>query len=315
MIVYLSHIIGFLLVFSPETSSFSASSKAAGTFEKAQRGKSTGYATLNIDGSIQKKVVADTLIANRIGSNGGKGGNSEDIMLKNIGGESVVSAAELVSKALSGREVLDAVESLIYPGEETLHYQMQAVHQRKRQKVATNALKRLVKFLIGVLADEERKQLVEEKAFYRLCVCATSAINERAKDSNSPSTYWIDRSDISSYLDVIYSLAALAPLPQDVTINAIHPLLKELNKLFMNGMKNNELKFTPTEITSLGYSCERLSYSIPKKMSTENKHFISTSMFSGANDILAARKKLQLPFGILHGLVKGINDDVCFTEL
>lgn len=241
------------------------------------------------------------------------GVNSEDSTGKSPGDS--VSAAEQVAKALSCREILGAVESLIYPGEEKLHYQTQAVHQRKRQKVATNALKRLVKFLIGVSAEEERKELVKEENFYRLCACATSAVSD-----SSISTYWTDRLDISSYLDAIYTLGALAPLPQNVTMNTIYPLLTELNKLFINGMKNNDFKFLPTEITSLNWACERLSYIVPDENSERGENFVSEALStntrqsdlikldlvcSGTSDIAAARKKLLLPFDILHGLVKG----------
>ncbi len=44
----------------------------------------------------------------------------------------VVSAAERIAKATTISELLDAEQYLIHPGEESMHYHHQLVHQRKR---------------------------------------------------------------------------------------------------------------------------------------------------------------------------------------
>jgi hypothetical protein len=51
----------------------------------------------------------------------------------------------------------------------------------------------------------------------------------------------------------------------------------------------------------------RLSYIIPEEKSEGNLDILKV-LSSSTSGILAARKKLELPFEIWHGLVKGIVD-------
>ena len=232
------------------------------------------------------------------------------------------SPAELVDRALSYEDVMIATCSLVYPGEENLHYQTQSVHQKKRQKVATNALKRLVKYLVGVSVDSARQQLVGDGRFYRLCICATAPVNDKYTASGS-SAFWETRSDISSYLDAVYCLGALAPLPPKVTMEAINPLLTQLNQILSdrNGDRAGGLmqfKLKPTEISSLEWAVQRMSRDTPvsdnRKNENENettwdKRTLKTSssyLPSSVSNVVASMKKLQLPFEVLHGVVKGI---------
>ena len=232
------------------------------------------------------------------------------------------SPAELVDRALSYEDVMIATCSLVYPGEESLHYQTQSVHQRKRQKVAANALKRLVKFLVGVSVESERKKVVEDDRFYRLCMCATAPVNEKFSTSGS-SAYWETRSDVSSYLDVVYCLGALAPLSQKVTVEAINPLLIQMNQILSdrNSDRNDGLsqfKVKPTEISSLEWAVQRMSRVAPASDNRENENengmtqdksaakISSTLLPSSVSNVISSVKKLQLPFEVLHGVVKGI---------
>jgi hypothetical protein len=230
------------------------------------------------------------------------------------------SPAELVDRALSYEDVMIATCSLVYPGEESLHYQTQSVHQRKRQKVAANALKRLVKFLVGVSMESERKKVVEDDRFYRLCMCATAPVNEKSSTSGS-SSYWETRSDVSSYLDAVYCLGALAPLPQKVTAEAINPLLIQLNQILSdrNSDRNDGLsqfKLKPTEISSLEWAVQRMSRVAATSDNRENENemtqdksaakTLSTVLPSSVSNAISSVKKLQLPFEVLHGVVKGI---------
>jgi hypothetical protein len=230
------------------------------------------------------------------------------------------SPAELIDRAPSYEDVMIATCSLVYPGEESLHYQTQSVHQRKRQKVAANALKRLVKFLIGVSVDSERQKVVEDDRFYRLCMCATAPVNEKFSSSGS-SPYWETRSDVSSYLDAVYCLGALAPLPQKVTLEAINPLLIQLNQILSDRDSNrneglSQFKLKPTEISSLEWAVQRMSRVAPISDNCENENEMtqdksaaitsSTVLPSSVSNAISSVKKLQLPFEVLHGVVKGI---------
>lgn len=230
------------------------------------------------------------------------------------------SPAELVDRALSYEDVMIATCSLVYPGEEKLHYQTQSVHQRKRQKVATNALKRLVKFLVGVSVDFERQQLVEDEKFYRLCMCATAPLNDKFT-TNGTLPFWLTRSDVSSYLDVVYCLGVLAPLPTKITVEAINPLLAQLNQILSGRVSDrndgmSDVKLKPTEISSLEWAVQRLSRDTPTSDNHVNKNDLtrdqpaikasSTDLPSSISKVVTSIKQLNLPFEVLHGVVKGI---------
>jgi hypothetical protein len=233
-----------------------------------------------------------------------------------------ISAAELVARAISFEDVIAAADTLIYPGEEKLHYQTQTVHQRKRQKVATNALKRLVKFLVGISVSPEKERLINSDNFYRLCVCATASINEKFTPGGAEA-YWQSQSDISSFLEAIYCLGALAPLPARVTADAVHPLLIQLDSIFADRHRSSNsnsktpvtdqlpVKFvaSPTDISSIEWAIQRICsyYSPPISPSPTNvKIGIAASPSLDLKHIMARRKELELPFEVLHGIVKGV---------
>lgn len=246
--------------------------------------------------------------------------SSQDVNPKDQTALMETSAAELVAKASTFQQIMFAVDSLVFPGEEKLHYQMQPVHQRKRQKVATNALKRLVKFLVGVSVYEERQQIVDSEKFYRLCVCATSSMTESTCEEVNQ--FWLTRSDVTSYLDALYSLGALAPLPKRI-VTAINPLLQQLNKICIKGGRSiketteefpHNFKFKGTEISSLDWAIQRIGYnkandrSDTVDKSTNRTANIESTLLCESRNIFASREQLQLPFLILHGLVKGITN-------
>jgi hypothetical protein len=231
-----------------------------------------------------------------------------------------ISAAELVARATSFEDVIAAANTLIYPGEEKLHYQTQTVHQRKRQKVATNALKRLVKFLVGISVSPEKESLINTENFYRLCVCATASINEKFTPGGAEA-YWQSQSDISSFLEAIYCLGALAPLPARVTADAVHPLLIQLDTIFADRHRSSNsktpvtdqlpIKFvaSPTDISSIEWAVQRISSYNSPPISPSPIDASVDEMASPplhAKHISARRKELQLPFEVLHGIVKGV---------
>lgn len=230
----------------------------------------------------------------------------------NNDGPSEVSAAELVARATSSSDILVAVQTLVYPGEERLHFQTQPVHQRKRQKVASNALKRLVKFLVGVSVSDERHELVEGEQFYRLCMCATASVNDKKSDENGACSYWLSSSDVSSYLEALYCLGALAPLPSRIVTDAVNPLLSNINSLLSDrksdkkdtsaAISPSEIRLKTTEISSLEWAVQRIrntAFTVPVTAP------LIPSMTETSN-VINTRKNLKLPFEILHGIVKGV---------
>ena len=230
----------------------------------------------------------------------------------NVDGPSEVSAAELVARATSSSDILVAAQALVYPGEECLHFQTQPVHQRKRQKVASNALKRLVKFLVGVSVSNERRDLVAGEQFYRLCMCATSSINDKKSDETGALPYWLSSADVSSYLDALYCLGALAPLPARIVTDAVNPLLSNLNSLLSDrkidkkessaALSPSDIRLKATEISSLEWAVQRIrntAFTVPVTAA------LVPSM-SEISNVIGTRKNLKLPFEILHGIVKGV---------
>ena len=190
-----------------------------------------------------------------------------------------ISAAERISKARSVTELLEASHHIVYPGEETKSHQEQLVHQRKRNRAATNAITRLVRFLVGVSTAHERNDVLEQDAFRRLVVCATSPL--------TTTTSWVDTNDILSYVDCLRGLATLAPLPIDC-LQAITPLFVELDAALASPGSCEKLSLTPAKISALMYSHRRLlpEISLPS--------------------LVSAHEALHLPFKVLHGLAVGV---------
>ena len=82
---------------------------------------------------------------------------------------SQISAGEHVAKASSVREVLEVANLLCLPEDRQFKpHQKQLVHQRKRIRAATHALKRLSKWLIGVSSNLERNEITSSEEFQKL---------------------------------------------------------------------------------------------------------------------------------------------------
>jgi hypothetical protein len=67
------------------------------------------------------------------------------------------SVGERIAKATSAAELLAVEPLLIYPGEETRAHQQQLVHQRKRQRYATNALTQALRDALGLYNKQRRR--------------------------------------------------------------------------------------------------------------------------------------------------------------
>jgi hypothetical protein len=214
------------------------------------------------------------------------------------------SPAELISKALDGWEILDAVMQLVKPGEETKHFQRQLVHQRKRQTVSTNALKRLAKFYVGVSTYEELQKLLNDARYSRLCTCAVSPLTDEKVPDTAARSYsdHMTKKDVSIYCDAIKALGTMAPLPTELTKEVIYPALCFLSEFLPTDgtrytsatSEEKSLSLTPAEIAGFEWSCRRLS--------------ISGDPPKCADKIYSAFDSIQLPFKVFHGLTVGLID-------
>ena len=210
-----------------------------------------------------------------------------------------ISAAERISKARSATELLEAASHIVYPGEETKPHQEQLVHQRKRQRAATNAITRLVRFLVGVSTEHERKDVLAQDAFHRMVVCAISPLTKQQVGLTT--TSWVDNNDALSYIDCLRGLATLAPLPNR-SIQAITPLFVELDAALSSPVSSEKLSLTPAKVSALEYSYRRLQPEV------------------SLSALVSTHEALQLPFKVLHGLAVGvtnlheIRDEVTFKS-
>ena len=203
----------------------------------------------------------------------------------------VMTPAEMVAKANDQWEVLRVAEHLVLPGEEKLHYQSQLVHQRKRCAVATNALKRLLKFLVGISAADEKSRVFREELFRRICIAATSPlIDEKTRATTT------EKSDVSNYIEVVRNLGALGPLSEDIALEIVYPLVASLCSFLpqRSGDRQNSLTLTPPDIARLDWAYRRIR--VPDRPAA-----FEAELQAAAND-------LKLPFKVFHGLTKGLID-------
>lgn len=185
-----------------------------------------------------------------------------------------MSAAEAVSKAMSCYDLLLATSSIVFPGEEKFHYELQEHHQRKRQSVSTNALKRFVKFLVGTSEDKTRSEITSSREFERLCCCALAPTNPVQNTLTC---------SIQTYFQALSALGSLCPIPSKIKTESIIPFLERI-KVFI---KVDEL--APYDITAVECACRRL------ELPPESFSFISN-----------AYKALQLPFHITCGFANNL---------
>ena len=125
------------------------------------------------------------------------------------------SPAERVVRAGSHGEILAVMAegALHLPGKEKHHFETQYVHMRRRQLTATNAIRRIAKFLIGASKEEERRRVAFSQQLQDLCVCALHPLPElRAEDAYS-------------FCDAIRCLGQLAPLQQSFVESTLEPMV------------------------------------------------------------------------------------------
>eukprot|EP01041_Mallomonas_annulata_P008353 gene8353-17211_t len=158
------------------------------------------------------------------------------------------SAAEAISTAKSAFQILQAAEKLIFPGEETLHFQTQEHHQKKRQSAGTNALKRLTKMLSGISTTSERQNISANPLFERLLYCAFAPI------SSSMDSKTVPKQTLLMYMDALRTLGPLSPIPNHLKSNIVRPFLETIQPLIVSESGS----IPPSYISGCEWACRRL---------------------------------------------------------
>ena len=188
---------------------------------------------------------------------------------------SSISPAELVAKAKTPQQILDAISILPAPGTEKDHFQ-QYIHQKRRQTTATRALQRITKFLIGQSCKAERAEIVSSENFRHLINCAMNCL----PDPPSSSTLNHYRDEAESYCDALRSLGSLVPFPLDLVQSTVNPLLANISSRI-------EKYATPSSISGLLVALNRLG-------------------MQPNQQILQKHDELHLPFKLICGLAKDV---------
>lgn len=203
----------------------------------------------------------------------------------------VVSIPQLVNECSNVEEILHvAVNILKCPGEESLHWEQQLVHKRKRQRGSSNAVKRLQKFLVGCSAatTNQREHVIHSDGFLRLLTCACSELEPCNDD------------DLRAYSETVKSAAVLlsssghTPRPQLTAVLA--DAVSRLDKSYDSKI------FTSEELDALYWALHRLH------------------LLTHAPSVATAHKELALPFSIYPLMLKGeitikeVVDQVPFTQ-
>jgi len=218
-----------------------------------------------------------------------------------------VSAAEAISKATNPFAMLDASLLLIAPGEEKLHYHHQAVHQKKRQSAATNALKRLAKMLVGVAPEvgERRLQILRDARFDRIVICALTPVGDEATVA--------EVNEFNSFVASLTHLAILSPLPLALFEARISSLLGKMDKQLDTIASSIEAE----QLCALHWAISRLRLLHPPTSPSLPPPFSSSS---SSSQIEKAFLALDLPFRVIQGgvtellSIKEIKESVPFKK-
>lgn len=155
-----------------------------------------------------------------------------------------LSPAERVVRASSVDEILAvaAEGALRLPGQELHHYETQYVHMRRRQLTATNALRRLARFLIGAASERERLKVASSTHFQHLCVCALHPLPEDRAE------------DVINYSDALRSIGQLAPLNHTFVVTELEPMVSRLMPRLLRDVPVTSLTGVDVALYKLGIS-------------------------------------------------------------
>ena len=146
--------------------------------------------------------------------------------------------------------MLEAANLLCLPGDRLFKpHQKQLVHQRKRIRAATQALKRLSKWLIGVSSDLERNEITSSEEFQKLTRCAMLPLqteNDTVDGKPSPKP---SKEDVEIYCDAIRALGTLCP-PQSI-VNIVNSSLAVMNEHIAKTASDASISGTVTALERL----------------------------------------------------------------
>lgn len=114
-------------------------------------------------------------------------------------------------------EVLAAADLLVLPGEETIHWQTQPTHVRRRQCAAGRALVRLARWLAPIAMEKSRARCVADPRFARIVAAVAYAAHPEAEDEGDEEGEEEDAEDALDpevTVEALRALGSLGPLPR-----------------------------------------------------------------------------------------------------
>jgi hypothetical protein len=146
--------------------------------------------------------------------------------------------------------------------------------------------------MVGISAADEKSRVLREGFFRRICIAASSPLIDEKTGATTA-----EKSDVSNYVEVVRNLGALGPLPEDIALEVVYPLIASLCSFLPQkggGDKQNLLTLTSPEIARLEWAYRRIR--------------ISDRPAPFEAELQAAANDLKLPFKVFHGLTKGLID-------
>lgn len=207
--------------------------------------------------------------------------------------KSTVSVGEIIDRAQSIDELLQAGLLLCRKGEEKLHYETQLVHQRRRQSYATNAINKIVKLLIGSSKIVLHASLMSSSklAFENMIQCAFDETSDELPAK-------IDQKDFKNYYHALRSCAILYPFISDSSMITIYNSIRTIETYLSTGGTSTPTRSsrlcTSAQLDGIHWACDRLQY------------FTSPSPGSGLSIIKTMYEELHLPFKVQLGTVSGM---------
>lgn len=209
--------------------------------------------------------------------------------------------SELVVKASNSEEVLQAVESLVLPGEEASHAEQQLAFKRKRLTTSLNALRRLVKFLIGVSSKQYRQEILTDARFQRISESAFKLLDAKEIEDKTTCT----AKDFPVYCEAVKCAAALGPFPEHLVCRDVIPLMQALERFVTRHYDAHQptisqspggITIRASDITTLNWASKKL------QLDTYDE---GKEIFESFQRL---EKELELPFEVLNGATEGLID-------
>ena len=223
------------------------------------------------------------------------------------------SAAAALQAADSWRDILDAATLIVLPEEESVAWQRQRIHRKRRMGGAARALGRIARWLAAhdkLAQGGEREQCVGDPRFARLVAAAAAPATEGGgegegdasgediiKQDETKSLSADERTkDAADALEALRALGSLAPLPMD-------PPSGPIERLHVAGLirrvASDPSGVSSHDATAARWACDRLG------LFTRTSSPVWDVPTVRAGETIA-RAVEGLPFKILPNLVPSI---------